>query len=92
VVKVVNLGHSYTLSPNPLSYFSHIKGLPEYKTQAAAARTWRSKVIPYSTTRRVLEDKEYSMLLRPSDYYNAVRSQPINKTEDRLIAGLVAAL
>jgi hypothetical protein len=32
------------------------------------------------------------MLLRPSDYYNTVRSQLINKIEDRLIAGLVAAL
>jgi hypothetical protein len=32
------------------------------------------------------------MLLRPSDYYNVVHSQLINKTEDRLIAGLVAAL
>jgi hypothetical protein len=92
VVKVVNSGHSYELNPNPLSYFSHMKGLSEYKSQAAAARTWRTKVIPYSTTRRVLEDKEYGMLLRPSDYYNAVRSQPLDKAEGRSIAGLVVAL
>jgi hypothetical protein len=74
VVKVVNSGYSHELNPNPLSYFSYIKGLLEYKSQAAAARTWRTKVIPYSTTRQVLEDKEYGILLRPSDYYNTVRS------------------
>jgi hypothetical protein len=92
MVKVVNSSHSHDLNPNPLSYHSHLQGLSEYKAQAAAARTWRTKVIPYSTTRRVLEDNEYGMLLRPSDYYNAVRSQPVDKAEGRSIAGLVVAL
>jgi hypothetical protein len=92
LVKLVNSRHSHELSPDPLSYLAHMQGLPEYKTQAAAARTWRTKVIPYSTTRRVLEDDEFGMLLRPRDYYNAVRSQPVDKAEDRSIAGLVAAL
>jgi hypothetical protein len=27
VVKVVNSGYSHELNPNPLSYFSYIKGL-----------------------------------------------------------------
>jgi hypothetical protein len=89
---MVNLHHSYELSPNPLLYLAHLQSLLEYKTQATAVRTWRSKVIPYSTTRHVLKDNEFGILLRARDYYNAVRSQPVNKTEDRLIVGLVAAL
>jgi hypothetical protein len=32
------------------------------------------------------------MLISPKDYYNDVRNQPANKTEDRLITGLVVAL
>lgn len=92
LVQMVNSHHSHELSLDPLSYLAHIQSLPEYKTQAAAARTWRTKVIPYSTTRRVLEDDEFGMLLRARDYYNAVRSQPVNKKEDRSIVGLVAAL
>jgi hypothetical protein len=88
----VNLHHSHTLQADPLTYVAHLQATPEYRAQASSARYQRMKTIPYSITRRILEDDDFGMLISLKDYYNAVRNQPASKTEDKSIVGLVVAL
>jgi hypothetical protein len=92
IVNVVNSVHSHDLRPDPMTYIGHRQATDEYRAQAAVGRHHRTKVIPYSVSRRVLEDEDYGMLLTSKEYYNAVRAQPANKSEDKSIAGLIVTL
>jgi MULE transposase domain len=72
--------HSHALLPNPLEYVKHRKDTVEYRTQAAQATTHRIKTVPFSVSRRVLEDPEFGLMLTATEYYNFVRKSKL-KTE-----------
>jgi MULE transposase domain len=85
--------HSHALLLNPLEYVEHRKGTVEYQTQAAQATTHRIKTVPFSVSRRVLEDPEFGLMLTATEYYNFVRKSKL-KTElgRQNVEGLLVAL
>jgi hypothetical protein len=67
-------------TPIPFYYKVHRKGTEEYQALVAAGKHFRTAIIPYSTTRRVLERGEYGMILPVKDYYSLVRT-PLNQVD-----------
>jgi MULE transposase domain len=55
-------------------------------------KTHRQKIIPYSASRRVLEDEEYGLMITAKEYYNQVRKQLADKRKPKTIEGILVAL
>jgi hypothetical protein len=86
------LAHSHLLVDDPLVFPAHKQSTTEYQEQIVQARVHREKVLPYSDSRRVLEDSEYGLMISPRKYYNQIRKQKFDQNEPRMIDGLVASL
>ena len=84
--------HSHPLRADPLTYISHRQSTTEFREQLVNAKTHREKVIPYSTSRRVLEDEEYGLMITAKEYYDQVRKQLADKHKPKTIEGMLVAL
>jgi hypothetical protein len=65
---------------NSFYYKVHQRATAEYQALIAIGKQLRTTIIPYSTTRRVLEQEEYGITLSAKEYYNLVRT-PLNQVE-----------
>jgi MULE transposase domain len=92
VLTVKNDSHSHELVDDPLVYDKHRQGTREYQAQVSSTRIHRSKVIPYSVSRRILEDDEYGLLITRQEYYNHLRNQPADRDKPKTIEALIVAL
>jgi hypothetical protein len=81
VLTVTKDEHSHPLADDPLVYPTHRHSTSEYQEQIVQARTHREKVLPFSTSRRVLEDPEYGLMISSREYYNQVRKLCPDKTK-----------
>jgi hypothetical protein len=84
--------HSHPLMADPLTYISYRHSITEFREQLVNTRTYREKIIPYSVSRRVLEDEEYRLIITAKEYYNQVRKQPANKNKPKTIEGIIITL
>src|SRR5947199_9328028 len=75
VLSITGDSHSHPLMADPLTYISHRQSTTEFREQLVNTKTHREKIIPYSTSRRVLEDEEYGLIITVKEYYNQVRKQ-----------------
>ena len=66
---------------NPFFYRVHQKATYEYQQLVAAGKKFRTAIIPYLTTRRVLGQEDYGMTLPARDCYNLIR-MPLSQVED----------
>jgi hypothetical protein len=80
LVHISSDGIEHLMHTNPFYYKIHQKATEEYRQLTAAGKQFRTAIVPYSTTRRVLEQEEYGMTLSAKEYYNLVRT-PLNRVE-----------
>ena len=92
VLSITRDSHSHHLRADPLTYISHRQSTTEFRKQLVNTKIHREKIIPYSTSRRVLEDEEYGLIITAKEYYNQVRKQPANKNKPKTIEGMLVAL
>jgi hypothetical protein len=79
--------HSHSLRADPLTYISHRQSTTEFREQLVNTTTHCQKIIPYSTSRRVLEDEEYGLMITAKEYYSQVRTQRADKHKPKTIEG-----
>ncbi len=85
--------HGHQLSPNPLVFPRHRERLDEFQALKTQARAHRLSVIPYSTSRRVLDSlDDFGLSLTSREYYNIVRIMPVDGTDEKSISGLLIAI
>jgi hypothetical protein len=92
VLSITRDSHSHPLRADPLTYISHRQSTTEFREQLVNTKIHREKIIPYSTSMRVLEDEEYGLIITAKEYYNQVRKQPANKNKPKTIEGILVAL
>jgi hypothetical protein len=92
VLTVKNDEHTHMLVDDPLVYIKHRQSTREYQAQVSSTRVHRSKVIPYSISRRILEDDEYGLLITRQEYYNHLRNEPADRDKPKTIEALIVAL
>lgn len=93
VLAVKDLSHSHSLANNPFIYRQHKERSDEYKILKAQARAHRVSVLPYSTSRRVLDAVDGTGLtLSRREYYNLQKYQTLDGRDTKTIDGLVYAL
>jgi hypothetical protein len=60
----------------------------EWQLQAVSTRLYRSKIIPYSVSRRILEDEEFRLTITLKEYYNQLRNARVNHTNNRTVEAI----
>jgi hypothetical protein len=84
-------GHSHALADDPLIYPLHMQSVDEWQAHAVASRQHRNKIIPYSVSRRILEDEEFGLTITAKEYYNTLRNlRPNHEKNKNMEATLVA--
>jgi hypothetical protein len=63
--------------------------IPEYRRLVAAALNHRTRVVPYSTSRSILDCDDFGVFLSAKKYYNLIRTQPADKGDLESIQGLL---
>ena len=91
VLSIIKSSHSHPLSDDPLVYPSHKQSTAEYREQLVQTRVYREKIIPYSISRRVLEDEEYGLMITPREYYNQIRKMKADKDKPKTIKSMLVA-
>jgi hypothetical protein len=74
-------GSKHPIYTNPFYYKVHQKATEEYQQLVTVGKRFRTAIVLYSITRRVLEQEDYGMTLPAKDYYNLIRT-PLGQVED----------
>jgi len=85
--------HGHELIDNPLAaYLAHRKRLLEHQQLVVKATAHRQAKVVYSNSRRILETEDFHLHLTSKEFYNTVRKQKVDWSDDRSIIGLVTEL
>jgi hypothetical protein len=85
-----HVGHP--LVDDPFVYTAHLKASEEYQEALRQAKKHREQVLPYSTSRRLINAEDLSVVLSSQDYYNAVRKDVPDKIKPETIDALLRML
>jgi mannose-1-phosphate guanylyltransferase len=77
---------------DPLIYIFYKYSTTEFCKQLINIRTHREIIILYSTSRRVLENEKYRLIITAKEYYNQVRKQVADKNKLKIIEEIIVAL
>jgi len=85
--------YGHELIDNPLAaYLAYRKRLLEYQQLVVKATAHRQVKVVYSNSRRILETEDFHLHLTSKEFYNTVRKQKVDWSDDRSIIGLVTEL
>jgi hypothetical protein len=80
-------GHQ--LVDDPFIFPGHLKASEEYQEALRQVRVYRSQVLPYSVSRRLIDAENLGVILSPRDYYNSVRKDLPDKAKSQIIVALL---
>lgn len=83
----------HLLVDNPFTaYPAHRPRLEEFQEVLLRAMAHRRAKIVYSDSRRILESEEFAWHLSSSEFYNTVRNQRAEKSDEKSVLGLLTEL
>jgi len=74
---------NHQLAEDPFQFPAHLKSSEEYLEAHRQATKHREQVLPYSVSRRLIDAEDLGVALSSRDYYNSVRKQLPDKTNQR---------
>lgn len=93
LTKMMLSHHGHELMENLIAiYLAHKKRLLEYQQLVVKATAHRQAKVIYLNSRRILETEDFHLHMTSKEFYNTVRKQKVNWSDDRSIIGLVTEL
>jgi hypothetical protein len=84
--------HSHKLADDLFQFPAHLKSSKEYVKALRQAKKHRKQILPDLDNRRLIDAKDFGVIVSARDSYNIIRKERPNKLKSKIIVALLRIL